>query len=155
MQASAAVVVGIDLGTSAVKVLAITTGGREIATRSQFYGLEAPQADFVEQDADGVYRATMHVLARVLAEVRMRGSEVAAIGFSSAMHGVLCVDEAGEPLSHVITWMDRRAHAVADGWRTDGTALELYAKTGAPMHPMLPVAKLLWLAEHDPALFAK
>jgi gluconokinase len=154
-QSAPAVVVGIDLGTSAVKVLAITTGGREIASRSQFYGLEAPQADFVEQDADVVYRATMQVLARVLAEVRMRGSEVAAIGFSSAMHGVLCVDDAGEPLSRVITWMDRRAHAVADGWRADGTALQLYAKTGAPMHPMLPIAKLRWLAENDPALFAK
>jgi gluconokinase len=152
---TAAVVVGIDLGTSAVKVLAITTGGREIASGSQFYGLETPQADFVEQDADVVYRATMQVLARVLADVRMRGSEVAAIGFSSAMHGVLCVDDAGEPLSHVITWMDRRAHAIADGWRADGTAQELYAKTGAPMHPMLPVAKLRWLAENDPALFGK
>jgi gluconokinase len=138
-----------------VKVLAITTGGREIASGSQFYGLETPQADFVEQDADVVYRATMQVLARVLADVRMRGSEVAAIGFSSAMHGVLCVDDAGEPLSHVITWMDRRAHAIADGWRADGTALQLYAKTGAPMHPMLPVAKLHWLAQNDPTLFAK
>ncbi|HEY6235481.1 MAG TPA: gluconokinase [Candidatus Elarobacter sp.] len=145
----------MDLGTSAVKVLAITTGGRELASGSQFYGLETPQAEFVEQDADVVYRATMQVLARVLADVRMRGSEVAAIGFSSAMHGVLCVDEAGEPLSHVITWMDRRAHAIADGWRADGTALELYAKTGAPMHPMLPVAKLRWLAQNDPELFAK
>jgi gluconokinase len=154
-QDSAAVVVGIDLGTSAVKVLAITTGGREIAGGSEFYGLETPQADFVEQDADVVYRATMHVLAQVLSDVRMRGSEVAAIGFSSAMHGVLCVDGEGEPLSHVITWMDRRAHAIADKWRSDGTALALYESTGAPMHPMLPVAKLRWLAEHDAQLFVQ
>ncbi|HEX3551405.1 MAG TPA: gluconokinase [Candidatus Elarobacter sp.] len=148
------VVVGVDLGTSAVKVLAVTVAGREIASGSEFYGLVTPQADFVEQDADVVYRATMHVLARVLADVRMRGSEVAAIGFSSAMHGVLCVDDAGEPASHVITWMDRRAHAVADKWRGDGTALELYQSTGAPMHPMLPIAKLHWLAEYQPELFA-
>ncbi|HYW55191.1 MAG TPA: gluconokinase [Dongiaceae bacterium] len=150
-----AAVVGIDLGTSAVKVLAITTGGREVASASEFYGLETPQAEFVEQDADVVYRATMRVLARVLSDVRMRGSEVAAIGFSSAMHGVLCVDESGEPLSHVITWMDRRAHAVADKWRSDGTGLALYGSTGAPMHPMLPVAKLRWLLENDAELFAR
>ena len=148
-------VVGVDLGTSAVKVLAVTTGGRELASGSEFYGLETPQAEFVEQDADLVYTATMRVLARVLSDVRLRGSEVAAIGFSAAMHGVLCVDEAGEPLSRVITWMDRRAHAVADRWRADGSALELYRATGAPMHPMLPVAKLRWLAESDPDLFAK
>ncbi|HTJ25132.1 MAG TPA: gluconokinase [Candidatus Limnocylindria bacterium] len=148
-------VVGIDLGTSAVKVLAVTTAGREIASGSEFYGLETPHPEFVEQDADVVYLATMRVLERVLADVRLRGSEVVAIGFSSAMHGVLCVDDQGEPLSRVITWMDRRAHAIVDGWRADGTAAALYAATGAPTHPMLPVAKLRWLARHDPALFAK
>jgi gluconokinase len=152
---AAAVVVGIDLGTSAVKVLATTIGGHEIASGSEFYGLETPQAEFVEQDAEVVYRATMHVLERVLADVRLRGSEVAAIGFSSAMHGVLCVDAAGEPISPEITWLDRRAHAIADGWRADGNGSALYARTGAPMHPMLPVAKLRWLAEHERELFAR
>jgi gluconokinase len=153
--APAQVVVGIDLGTSAVKVLAATIAGRDVASGSEFYGLVTPQADFVEQDPEAVYRATMRVLARVLADVRMRGSEVAAIGFSSAMHGVLCVDADGEPISNVLTWMDRRAHAVADGWRSDGTAAELYAATGAPMHPMLPIAKLRWLADEQPELFAR
>ena len=142
------VVVGIDLGTSAVKVLAATVGGREIASGSEFYALQTPHPDVV-------YRAAMRVLERVLADVRLRGREVGAIGLSSAMHGVLCVDEAGEPLSGVITWLDRRAHAVADGWRADGTAASLYAQTGAPMHPMLPIAKLRWLAENEPALFAR
>ena len=146
---------GIDLGTSAVKVLAVTTAGREIAIGSEFYGLETPHADFVEQDADMVYRATMRVLSRVLSDVRLRGHEVAAIGFSSAMHGVLCVDETGEPISHAITWMDRRAHAIADRWRADGNGSALYARTGAPMHPMLPITKLRWLADNDAASFAR
>lgn len=148
------VVVGIDLGTSAVKVLASTVAGREVASGSEFYGLETPHAGFVEQDADAVYRAAMHTLQRVLADVRLRGNEVAAIGLSSAMHGVVCVDAAGEPLSRVVTWLDRRANAIADGWRADGTAASLYASTGAPMHPMLPVAKLRWFADHEPELFA-
>lgn len=153
--ASGSVVVGVDLGTSAVKVLAVTTGGREVASGSEFYGLETPQPQHVEQDAETVYRATMRVLARVVADVRLRGEDVAAIGFSSAMHGVLCVDEAGEPLSHVLTWMDRRATAISAGWRADGTAAELYRETGAPMHPMLPVAKLRWLREREPELFRR
>jgi gluconokinase len=148
-------VVGIDLGTSAVKILAVTAAGRELASGSEFYGLQTPHPDYVEQDADVVYLATMRVLERVLADVRLRGSEVAAIGFSSAMHGVLCVDESGEPLSHVITWMDRRAHAIADRWRSDGTGADLYQATGAPIHPMLPVAKLRWLADNEPKLFAR
>ncbi len=151
--AAAPVFVGIDLGTSAVKVLAVTTGGREIASGAEFYGLLTPQPDFVEQDADVIYAATMRVLARVLADVRMRGSEVGALGFSSAMHGILAVDENGEPLAHLITWLDRRSAAIADGWRADGTGLELYRRTGAPTHPMLPLAKLRWLRDNDAARF--
>jgi gluconokinase len=149
------VVIGIDLGTSAVKVLAVTTDGNQVALESEFYGLETPQPLYVEQDPEAVYRATMRVLARVIADVRLRGNDVAAIGFSAAMHGVLCVDDAGEPISHVLTWMDRRSSAIADGWRKDGTAAALYPETGAPMHPMLPVAKLRWLAENDAALFRR
>jgi gluconokinase len=135
--ASAPVFVGIDLGTSAVKVLAVTTSGREISSGAEFYGLLTPQADFVEQDADVIYRATMRVFERVLADVRLRGSEVSAIGFSSAMHGLLAVDDAGEPISRVITWLD------------------VYRRTGAPMHSMLPLTKLRWLHDNDPALFAR
>ncbi len=150
-----AVVVGIDLGTSAVKVLAVTTAGREVASGAEFYGLLTPEPAAVEQDPEAVYRAAMRVLARVVAGVRLRGGAVAAIGFSSAMHGVLCVDDAGEPLSNVLTWMDRRSSAIAEGWRADGTAAELYRETGAPMHPMLPVAKLRWLAQHDADRFAR
>jgi gluconokinase len=153
--ANDAVVVGVDLGTSAVKVLAVTPAGREVASGSEFYGLETPQPLYVEQDAEAVYRATMRVLAQVTADVRLRGNDIAAIGFSSAMHGLLCVDEAGEPLSQVLTWMDRRSTEISAGWRTDGTAAALYRETGAPMHPMLPIAKLRWLAEHEPDLFRR
>ena len=149
------VVIGIDLGTSAVKVLAVTTSGREITAGSEFYGLITPHPDFVEQDANIIYSATMRVLERVMADVRLRGSEVLAIGFSSAMHGVLAVDDNGEPISHLITWMDRRSAAIADSWRNDGTGLELYRRTGAPTHSMLPLTKLCWLRENDPDLFAR
>lgn len=153
--AIAPIVIGIDLGTSAVKVLAVTTAGREITAGSEFYGLITPQPDFVEQDANIIYSATMRVLERVLADVRLRGSEVAAIGFSSAMHGILAVDDNGEPISHLITWLDRRSAAIADRWRSDGTGIELYRRTGAPTHSMLPLAKLRWLRDNDPELFRR
>jgi gluconokinase len=155
MKSGETAVVGIDLGTSAVKVLAVALDGRTLAAGSEFYGLETPEPFHVEQDADMVYRAAMRVLARVLADVRLRGDDVAAIGFSSAMHGVLCVDERGEPASRAITWLDRRSGAIADAWRDDGTAAALYRETGAPMHPMLPLTKIRWIADNDPALFAR
>ncbi len=149
------VVIGVDLGTSAVKVLAVTPAGREITAASEFYGLVTPHPDFVEQDANVIYSAAMRVLERVLADVHLRGSEVLAIGFSSAMHGVLAVDAAGEPISNLITWLDRRSAGIAESWRTDGTGIALYRRTGAPMHPMLPLTKLRWLRDNDPKLFER
>jgi len=147
--------VGIDLGTSAVKVLACGLDGKVVAEGSAPYPLETPQPEWVEQDADVVYRATMHVVHDVLGQVYLRGNDVAAIGFSCAMHGVLPVDAGGEPLAPLITWMDRRSAKIAEAWRSDGTADQLYARTGAPVHPMLPSCKLRWLAEHEPDLFAR
>ena len=133
------VVIGIDLGTSAVKVLAVTTDGNQVALESEFYGLETPQPLYVEQDAETVYRATMRVRQHHVITVVMDTEYNIAFGRLDAM----------------LTWMDRRSSAIADGWRADGTAATLYRETGAPMHPMLPIAKLRWLAQNEPALFKR
>jgi gluconokinase len=149
------VLVGVDLGTSAVKVLACTPDGKTVAEASSFYPLETPRPGWVEQDANVVYAATMKTVHDVLAQVHLRGNHVGAIGFSSAMHGVLPVDANGEPAGQLITWMDRRSADVAERWRADGTADQLYARTGAPIHPMLPSCKLRWLSENEPDAFAR
>ena len=150
MRSERSLLVGVDLGTSAVKVLACAPTGRVVASASGSYALHTPQPERVEQDADEVYRATMRALHDVLSEVSLRGDDVAAIGFSCAMHGVLPVDAHGEPLGPLVTWMDRRAADIADRWRADGTGAALYAATGAPIHPMLPSCKLRWFAENEP-----
>ncbi|MDE2571292.1 MAG: gluconokinase [bacterium] len=154
-QGSDGVVAGVDLGTSATKVVAFTLDGRPAADATEQYGIVAPQPSYVEQDADEIYRAAMRGLRRVVDAVRLRGHEVLAIGLSSAMHGVLPVDGQGEPIGPLLTWMDRRSAALADGWRADGTGLALYRRTGAPMHPMLPLCKLRWLSEHEPERFKR
>src|SRR6185312_16178420 len=105
IMSAAGALIGIDLGTSGVKVSAhAIDDGRELSSETHRYGLHAPQPGWVEQDADEVYGATMQTLRKVLNAVEPR-----AIGFSAAMHGVLAVDERGEPMSPLITWMDRRS----------------------------------------------
>ncbi|HTX03057.1 MAG TPA: gluconokinase [Candidatus Acidoferrales bacterium] len=148
--------IGIDLGTTAVKVVAnAASDGRELSEATKRYALSTPAPGHVEQDADEIYRATMESLRKVIDEIKLRAEQPLAIGFSAAMHGVLAVDERGEPLSPLINWMDRRSASIAEGWREDGTAADLYSRTGAPMHPMLPLCKLRWLSENDPELFKR
>ncbi len=149
------VVIGVDLGTSKVKVLAFTLDGREVASASGEYPLLTPAPGYVEQDANAVYDAAMAALGRVLADQTVKSAEVLAVGVSSAMHGLVPVDGDGEPLGPFITWMDGRAADIAERWRADGTAQALYARTGAPVHPMLPVCKLRWLSERAPDLFRR
>ena len=147
--------IGIDLGTSAVKVLACTVAGEAIANASRSYALQTPQPEFVELDAREVVDAALAALRDVVSSTRRSDATVAAVGFSCAMHGVLPVDDRGEPLGPLITWLDRRSASVAERWRADGTAETLYDRTGAPVHPMLPSCKLRWIAEHDAALIAR
>jgi len=125
------ILVGIDLGTSAVKILACTADGTPVASASAAYALNTPRPEWVEQDANEVYSKTMKALHGVLADVQLRGDGAIAIGFSCAMHGLLAVDDHGEPLGPLITWMDRRSAPIAERWRADGTADRLYAKTDA------------------------
>lgn len=129
--------------------------GRELADAMQRYALSTPKPGHVEQDSTEIYRATMICLRKVIDEVKLRAEQPLAIGFSAAMHGLLAVDERGEPISALINWMDRRSAEIAAQWRADGTAADLYSRTGAPMHPMLPLCKLRWLSENDPDLFQR
>ena len=149
------VVIGLDLGTSKVKALAFSLDGREVASASEEYPLSTPAPTYVEQDANVVYRAAMRALTHVLAAESLQGAEVEAIGISSAMHGLVAVSRDGEPLGPFMTWLDGRAADIAERWRADGIAQALFSRTGAPMHPMLPVCKLRWLSDHDPALFRR
>ncbi|HEY0797499.1 MAG TPA: FGGY family carbohydrate kinase, partial [Candidatus Baltobacteraceae bacterium] len=72
------ILIGVDLGTSAVKVLACTADGKIVAQGAASYGLSTPHPEWVEQDADDVYRAAMKTLHEVLADVHLRGDEVRA-----------------------------------------------------------------------------
>lgn len=150
MSADSELVIGVDLGTSAAKVLASDRAGKIVASASQSYALRTPEPGAVELDAYEVEHAALAALRSVLANAGGRG-HVRAVGFSCAMHGFVPVDAAGEPIGAFITWMDRRSAPVAERWRADGTASTLYERTGTPIHPMLPSCKLRWFAEHDPA----
>jgi gluconokinase len=149
------VAIGLDLGTSRVKALAFTLDGREVASTAEEYPLSTPAPTHVEQDANEIYSAAMRALRQILAAGAVKDADVAAIGVSSAMHGLVAVDRDGEPLGPFIPWLDGRAADIAERWRADGTAHALFMRTGAPMHPMLPVCKLRWLADHDPGLFRR
>jgi gluconokinase len=147
------VVIGVDLGTTSTKAVAFDTAGTQLATASAGYPLAEPHPGWAEQDP-------AQILDAVLASVRTVASEVdrpvAALSFSSAMHTLMGLDAAGDPLTPSLSWADSRATEQADRLRAgpDG-GLALHRRTGTPVHPMAPLPKLIWFREERPELFAR
>jgi gluconokinase len=143
---------GVDIGTTSVKVVAFSTNGRELSRASQRLTLLKEQPAWAEQDAEEVYRAVEHCILDVVRRLQPDGWTVERVGFSAAMHSLLAVDEQGRPLTPAMTWMDTRAAAQAEQLWASSEGIGIYQATGTPIHPMAPLAKLMWLKEHRPAL---
>lgn len=135
-------VVGLDVGTTAVKAGLYTPSGEEVAVASRDHPLRSPEPGWAEQDPEEIIAATVDALAEVAGAARDTNTDVRAISVSTPMHGLLGLDAAGRPLTPVVTWADTRARDDADALRADH--LDVYRRTGTPLHPMAPLAKLRW-----------
>ncbi|HEX8508338.1 MAG TPA: gluconokinase [Propionibacteriaceae bacterium] len=148
----AEVVIGLDVGTTAVKVAGFEVHGRRepLASALREYPLQQPEPGWQVQDPPTVLAA---VDAAVLECVGQLGeAHVAAVSLSTAMHGLIGLDTELRPMTPLLTWADSRATQEARDLRTQGLALELLQRTGTPVHPMSPLVKLVWFARHEPAL---
>src|SRR4051794_21829565 len=97
--------VGLDVGTSGVKALAVSATGEVTARAEVGYGLSTPRPGWAEQDPADWWRATEQALAALDAP------EVAGIGLSGQMHGLVALDAAGEVIRPAILWNDQRTAA--------------------------------------------
>jgi gluconokinase len=145
------VVLGVDVGTTTVKVGAFDALGAELASAQGGYALHEPHPGFAEQDSQAIVAATLAAIASTAAALHERGTHVSGLCVSTAMHGLMPLDEHGRPLLGMITWADTRAFAEAEWLAAEHP--ELHDRTGTPLHPMAPLAKLLWLRTHDRATF--
>lgn len=148
-------VIGIDVGTTACKVLAVRGDGYVEASAASEYPLHQTPAGWAEQDSHEVWSGMRTALGSLLANVSAQRIE--GISFSGAMHGVMPVDVAGQPLGRAITWADNRAVAAADELREaegDG-GQKAYERTGCPLRWLYLPAKLRWMKEHQRVVFAQ
>jgi gluconokinase len=146
----AQVIVGLDVGTTGVKAVAFGVGSswRRVAIRE--YPLLQPARDEAVQDPAVMLTAVAAALAECVAVAG--DAEVLAVSVSAAMHGLIGLDRDLRPLTPLITWADARAWAEARSLQQAG--VDLQALTGVPVHPMTPLAKLLWFARHEPETLA-
>jgi len=141
---------GIDLGTSAVKVCVLDLDGRVAATASAPLAVAHPFEGASEQDCRWWWAATREALESIDPVVR---AGVRAIGLSGQMHGAVLLDEDHLPVRPVMLWNDARAAPECD----DMLTAEPRAGEIAGALPMAGFAapKLLWLSRHEPRNHAR
>lgn len=141
---------GIDLGTSAVKVCLLGAGGEVLATASAKLGISHPFDGASEQDCGSWWTATRQAVGDI--DRSLRG-QVRAIGLSGQMHGAVLLDADHRPIRPVMLWNDARATRECD----DMLAAEPRAGDIAGALPMagFTAPKLLWLSRHEPDMHAR
>ncbi|WP_166788566.1 FGGY family carbohydrate kinase [Cryobacterium sp. HLT2-28] len=137
---------GIDLGTSSVKVALFDADGRRLAGAQAAYPLDAPHPGWAETSPDAWWAAVCAAVREVTAAA---DRDVGAVGLSGQMHGLVLVDGRGAPVRPAITWADTRAAGLQPDWaRLAPTVLE---RLGNPFSPGMAGVLLGWLARHEPA----
>ncbi len=143
--------VGLDVGTSAVKGLAIDADGSVLARAEVGYPLSTPRPGWAEQDPADWWAATEAVLARLEQEA----GAPAAIGLSGQMHGLVALDDHDRVLRPAILWNDQRtATECAEIEETVGLE-RLIELTGNRALPGFTAPKLLWLRRHEPEAYGQ
>ncbi|WP_080146535.1 FGGY family carbohydrate kinase [Marinilactibacillus piezotolerans] len=146
--------IGVDIGTTSTKAVLFTKDGESICETSVDYPMYHPEPQASEQDPDEIFQAVITSIQSLLKQSEARKEAIQLISFSAAMHSLIPVDALGRPLTPSIIWADQRSEAYAAKLKeTNGQSI--YEKTGTPIYPMSPLAKLMWLKDDKPELFKK
>ena len=141
--------IGIDLGTSGVKLLLVDAAGNILAQQTRTYPVSYPQSGWSEQDPEAWFSAVMDGLAALNAE------NVAGISFGGQMHGLVALDKEGNVIRPCILWNDGRTEKETKYLNETIGRETLARETGNIAFAGFTAPKLLWMKENEPQNFAR
>ncbi|WP_448617772.1 FGGY family carbohydrate kinase [Geodermatophilus sp. URMC 65] len=145
------VLLGADVGTSGLKLVAVDPSGAVVAEAESGYDVDRPRPGWAQTDP-AVWRAALDDALAGVAPA-LTGHRVAGLGLSGQMHGTVLVDAAGAPMAPAVLWPDGRAAAEVDRWRSLPAAVR--AALANPLVPGMTGPVLAWLAAHEPELLRR
>jgi len=146
---------GIDIGTSGTKTILVDTLGNERASSTAEYPLYQRQNGWAEQDPQDWWQATVKTCREVLLKSGVNPHEIAGIGLTGQMHGLVMLDENGELLRDSIIWCDQRTALEREQINTAVGPEKLLQITANPAITGFTAAKLLWVRNNQPELYAR
>jgi xylulokinase len=141
--------VGLDVGTSSAKAIAVAPDGAILARAHADYSVSMPAPGFAEQDPDLWWRAAESALSDLAA------TDVAGIGLTGQMHGLVLLDERLRPLRPAILWNDQRTAAECEEIERIVGLDRLIELTGNRALTGFTAPKLLWVRRHEPDVYAR
>ncbi len=145
------VVLGADVGTSGLKLVALDDAGAIVAEAEREYAYDRPEPDRAEIGVP-VWRTAFDAALDDVVGV-LAGWPVRALGLSGQMHGTVLVDAAGRPVRPAVLWPDGRATAEVARWR--GLPAAVRAALAGPPAPGMTGPVLAWLVVHEPEAVAR
>jgi len=144
---------GIDVGTSSVKVVLIDDTQKMLASATSPLRLARPQEGWSEQNPEDWWKATLAAVGAVIKQKRKSFEAVEAIGLSGQMHGATLIDQADRPIRPAILWNDGRSEKECR--LLEEKEPELRKIAGNIAMPGFTAPKLLWVKAHEPENFKR
>ncbi|WP_018467020.1 xylulokinase [Calidithermus timidus] len=147
--------IGIDLGTSGLKALALTPEGHSVAEASASYPLLTPRPGWTEQNPSDWLEAARRALGELAEKLEAAGHTPVALGLCGQMHGAVFLDAWGEVVRPAPLWNDQRTAEACAEIEAAIPRSELIRRTGNPAVTGFQLPKLLWLRRAEGENFAR
>lgn len=147
-------VIGIDLGTSAVKVLLVDQKGTVVAQASESYPLQQPKPGYSEQNPEDWVTGTTTAIKKLLASQELAASDIEGISYSGQMHGLVLLDQNHQVLRPAILWNDTRTTKQSEEIMDKMGARFVEITRNRPLEGFT-LPKILWVQENEPEIFAQ
>lgn len=148
-------VLALDVSTTATKAILVDESGRIAATAASEYGFDVPRPGWSEQDPALWWTAAVSAIRAALAEAGAGGEQVAAIGLTGQMHGLVLLDAAGDVLRPAILWNDQRTQRQCEEMRATIGRERLITVTGNDALTGFTAPKILWVRAHEPEAYGR
>lgn len=145
---------GIDIGTSACKLVLFAPDGSAVSSRTESYDTFYPQNGYVEQDPEDWWAAVCRAL-RSMFDSGVSSDEIAGIGIDGQSWSAIAVDAEGRVLLNDPIWMDTRAENICKRLNSELGQDNIFSLCGNPLKAQYTTGKVLWMKEAAPEAYAK
>lgn len=148
-------VIGIDLGTSGTKTVLFDEAGTVIASALIEYPMYQPQNGWAEQEPLDWWNAASKTIKAVIDKSGVNAAEIAGVGISGQMHGLVMLDENNDVIRPSIIWCDQRTAAECEEIEALVGHERLIEITANPALTGFTASKIMWMKNHEPENYAK